>query len=51
VLNHLQKHPMQFGVTIEDRPAHVQHRLDHRRKDNIRAFDQPAHDALHIGRG
>src|SRR5712664_2628274 len=27
VLNHLQRHQVQFGVAIEDRPAHVQHRL------------------------
>ena len=42
VLNHLQKHPMELAITIEDRLAHVQHRLDHRQKDNIRAFDQLA---------
>jgi hypothetical protein len=34
---------MRLGVTIEDRPAHIQQRLDHCRKDNIRAFDQLAH--------
>jgi hypothetical protein len=43
VLNHLQKNPMQLGVTIENRAAHIQHRLDYRRKDDIRAFDQLAH--------
>jgi hypothetical protein len=34
---------MQLGATIEDRPAYIQHRLDNRRKDDIRTFDPLAH--------
>ena len=49
VLNHLQKHPMQFGVSVEDRPAHGKHRLDHCRKDDIRALDQLAHETERPG--
>jgi hypothetical protein len=34
---------MQPGVPIEDRPAHVQHGLDHRREDKVRVLDELAH--------
>src|SRR3982074_3700203 len=37
---------MQPGVPIEDCSAHIQHGLDHHRKDKIRTLDQLAHARL-----